>query len=236
MKNSMMTVALVLVAAFGGFATSAQASQLQDGFNLGDVWGNYSTSYYSDSKGGTTAQLYGNLGGMYKIDNASLSFAPNYTYTYDPTTGNPVQVQAGYEIDMYMSGHMAPLGATDTGNQNQSNSIDARGININMNTWIDVYNSAPYGSTPLNSNSGSFISISNFVVSNANGRYLESPAYGDPSVTNYQYQIDWYGDFLPGTLPAGFIPPSMGTEVPEPATLSLLAAGGLSLIRRHNKR
>ena len=77
------------------------------------------------------------------------------------------------------------------------------------------------------------MNINNFDVSNADGNYNEYTyqVYGAPSgttETDFTYNVDWYGNFKPGTLSTNFVAPAMAisvSSVPEPSAFALLAAG-----------
>lgn len=207
-------------------------SGLGDYFDLGDINGGYSTSSNTDD-GKTSTQLYAQIGGQHKITNSSISFYPYYWYTYDDT-GIVSKTQNGYQICAYISGIISePLTLADIGSMSQYNSFNARGISIGEGSWINTYKSSDKdGTYEIFSNAGSNMNISNFVVTSASGYYNEY-TWGEENPTCFNYNVSWYGDFTPGTLPSGMVAPSLGCSVPEPGMwyLILTALSGLGVWR-----
>ena len=220
------------------------SGSLSDFWNIGDIHGGYQTSVYMSN-----VHLYANLGGQHKIDNSSISISPNYWYTYDE--GQQTKVQNGYQIYANFSGTIGdPLSLSDVGHRSQSNTFDARGIRFYENSWLSAYKSySKYdqfgngiGDYELLGEAGASISLDNFQVTSANGRYSEYTwdpihGYGGPgpdSITLFNYNVTWYGDFVPGTVTPGFTAPVLGASVsaapvPEPTTLGLIGTGLLAI-------
>lgn len=263
MKCAKIFVVMLVVAFLScGFAVTASASYLNDSWDFGDINGGYQTSSYpSDNLGDVYAQMSANIGGQHKIDGSNISFLPDYQYSFDKNGNVTSKTIRGYQVEAYISGRItAPLTTADVGDQSQSNQFNARGIDLYENSWIDTYKSYGYsdpGGYELFSHAGSSIYILNFVVQSANGRYNEYtynnggglgmgvvPAAGGvvDTTTYFNYNVTWYGDFVPGTLSSGFVAPAMITStnaVPEPSTFVLMAVGatvGLGVYLRRSKR
>lgn len=218
-----------------GTPTTVQSGNMSQQFDLGDIHGGYSTNMYENN-----VSLNANIGGQHKIDNVGVSFSPQYWYNYEPD-GTYMRTQHGYAISMNLSGRILPLNISDLGSQSNSNSFNARGVNITENTNLDVYQWANNGSNPLEAGAQCYVGISNFAITSANGNYNEwtytldtdDPIKPSP-VTAFSYNVIWYGDFLPGMGPSGFTP-NMSSSVPEPATMSLLALGTMGIIARRKR-
>jgi len=255
MLNSKMTVVMLALVALI-VCSSASASSLSDNWDFGDINGGYQTSSYPNYNGtGTYAQMSAYIGGQHKIDNCSVSFSPDYWYNYDDNGNFVSKTLQGYRVSEYISGRITvPLTLSDLGDQNQSNSFNARGLSLSENSWLNTYKSY-YSYTDagagdkyeLFSQAGSNINILNFDVRYAYGNYNEY-TYGDggggmgivgigqDNTTYFNYNVTWYGDFAPGTLLSGMTAPTLGSSVPEPATMAMLAFGAMSVIVRRRRR
>lgn len=233
---------ILLLGVFG--ASEAFGVSLSNSFDMGDISGGFNTSSYSNwGSPGTYAQLSAYIGGQHKINNCGVSMYPQYWYTYDDTGHFISKIQHGYQVSAYISGEITtPLTLADIGSQNQNNHFSARGLSINESSGISVYKALDSEQTqPLCSWANASASILDFVVQSANGYYNEWSSDGgigigvvvaaspviDP-VTYFNYNVTWYGDFLPGTLSNGFVAPTMTSSVPEPSTLVLLASFGIA--------
>lgn len=223
-----MVIVLIASGAFG--AGGGEMAGLNNRFDLGDISAGYDT-YWNDGN----VNLYAYLNGQHKITSSSVSFYPNYWYTYDDQWNVASKTLHGYVVSANISGEITTsLALSDVGSHSQFNSLNARGISLNENTWLGVYKS----NSDLTAHASSSVSISNFDVSNANGWYNEysydgfkggadvSGVVGKP--TYFSYSVSWYGDFLPGTVPDGFVAPAMSVStepVPEPSTWAMLFSG-----------
>ena len=231
-------MAILLVGLFG--ASEAFGGSLSNSFDMGDISGGFNTSSYPNwGDPGTYAQLSAYIGGQHKINNCGVSMYPQYWYEYDDKGHFLSRTQHGYQVNAYISGEITTsLTLTDIGNQNQSNQFSARGLSISESSNISVYKAFDSEQAqPLYSWANASASILDFVVQSANGYYNEWSSDGgigigvvvadaghviDP-VTYFNYNVTWYGDFVPGTLGNGFVAPTMTSSVPEPSTLGLLA-------------
>jgi hypothetical protein len=212
---------LFVTSAFG--AGGGSGTTLSDEFNLGDIRGYYSTSSYSGTDGTLYASFGGYLEGEHKINNASLSFQPNWWYSQDEN-GDLVKKQKGYLVSMYVGGVITtPLTLSDLGDRGQSSRFTARGIDISENTYINTFKQ--YGTDELLSGAGSSINIMNFAFTSAQGNYNEHTYGGGDSgkdlATSFNWQVICYGDFLPGKGPTIAFT-GMTTSVPEPTSICML--------------
>jgi len=222
---------------------------------MGDIWASYGTE-----GGGTETYLYSNLGGSHNIRNTGVSIYPEYWYTYDNDGNFVSKTQHGYAVNAYVSGLItASPTLADVGNRSQSNQFNARGINLyeNVNAWTyksyQNYDNNGIGIGPyeLFSNASTSVTLSNFSVSYANGWYNEY-THGDygglgsamaagGQDTYFNYSVTWHGDFLPGTVPSGFVAPAISADVsavPEPSVWAMLFSGVIGVavaIRRRLK-
>lgn len=251
-----MTILLAVIALFvlalvqPAFAAGwVPSTSLSDSWDLGDIMGSFWTSQEdcvrSDGTHFLWTQLGTNINGVHKIDTATANFAPYYWYIIDPS-GNLVREQHGYRVNEYISGRISTtLTAADLGNFYQQIDINARGLHLSEFSAITCYNGYWDSDTPeIRAQGGSNVALENFQVTEAYGSYNEwtytdggglgaIPAaggvVGDP-VTYFNYNVTWHGDFVPGTLPSGFVVPSMEVSVagvPEPS--SILLFGGAVL-------
>jgi hypothetical protein len=231
---------ILLLGAFG--ASEAFGGSLSNSFNMGDISGGFNTSSYPNwGDPGTYAQLSAYIGGQHKINNCGVSMYPQYWYEYDDKGHFLSKTQHGYQVSAYISGEITgSLTLADIGNQNQSNQFLARGLSINESSNISVYKTFDSEQTqPLYSWANASANILDFVVESANGHYNEWSNIGigvvvaaagpviDP-VTYFNYNVTWYGDFVPGTLSNDFVAPTMTSSVPEPSTLVLLVSLGIA--------
>lgn len=260
MKGCICLLAFFAICLFAGMV-SAGTINLNDSFDLGDINGGYNTT--NPNANSQYANLAANVGGQHKIDNASISIYPDYWYTYDDKGNFVSRTVHGYVVNASFFGEItSTLNDWDIGYQNQSNRFNARGIDFSQNSYSDVYKdyysytgSGDGDKYTLFSQAGVSMSILNFNVQSAYGNYNEwtwnggggmgagiVPDAGGPigdSITDFNYSVNWYGDFLPGTTPSGFVAPAMvtnvGQAVPEPSTWAMLlsaALGGILMIHR----
>lgn len=248
MKSTVSLVVFVVLFGSSAFAGSG----LSDSWDLGDINASYGTNTYSyvDSGTGLTKNyttMFANLGGTHEIDGAYVSFNPNYIYSIDPVTNKLNRTQQGYVISELVWGEISsPLTTADICNLSQSNSFNARGIDLSENSWMSVYQN----DNSLYANAGLNITLGNFNVNYAQGNYNEytygglgagmAGAGGTTDMTYYNWSVSWHGDFAPGTLPSGMIAPSSTSSVPEPGTFALafigLSSVGFVAYRRRKNR
>jgi hypothetical protein len=229
---------MLIVALLVSFVSvPAMADYLSNSWDIGNIRGGYSTSTYTVSDGnGTTknyTQLTADIGSQCKITSCSASLSPNWQYVFDDDGNIVSRTQDGYWVNEYFHGMIStPLSLSDVGYQSMYVSFDARGINFSESVYLNCYNKAEPGDVPdLYANAGAYINISNFDVRQATGRYQEyddvGPGY---EITRFYYNVQWLGDFAPGSAPSGFVVPATGTSVPEPGTFALAGIGLISCV------
>lgn len=231
MMSMIAVLALVLVVLAVVGAHPARAANFSNYINVGETNCGYSVYTY-----GNQVQISASVGGPYQFDNAQTDVYPNYWYTYDPNTGTYSSTQHGYMAEVYLSGRVAPLDANNIGNYYASNSFNTHGINVQESTSENIY---VEWTGLLHDDASADVTISNFEMTSANGYYNEYtypysdgggegmgavPAAGispGDDVTYWYYRVTMYGD----------IP----SQVPEPATMALIAFGAVGLIFRKRR-
>lgn len=248
----MRSVKILLVVGLVCFAgSSAMGGWLNNNFDLGDIGGGYNTGSYSVGNDSTMTSMSAYInGGHYKIDSAGVSIYPNFDYAYNDHGDIVSQTLDGYRIDAYIQGEISTqITPADQNIQSQNNSFNARGLNISEQVWmaVEVYQTSPNGGLQFSSYANVSLNVQDFHVNYANGNYVEntwgglgaSPdAGGLTNITDFNYNVVWYGDFLPGHGPISSFS-GMRTSVPEPGTFALLGiglVGGLAIYRRRRSR
>lgn len=231
--------------ATGPFTGTVPSGSLSNYWNLGDINGGYDTTMDHEY-----TQLSAYLGGTHKIQSSSISLYPDYNYVWD-NNGNVLSKNIlGYVVSAHFSGNLdANLMDQDIGSRSQQNRFNARGINTNQSSYLNVYKSYGkydelgngYGEHDLICNSGANMSLQNFQVTWADGNYSEYKGnYDIPEMeptTWFNYNVTWHGKFssekpIFGFSTLGLSAPSIGVTVsvvpvPEPGTWALLLTSGL---------
>lgn len=244
---AVLVVAMIYLFVCVDSTRAAGGIGLSDHWDLGDINGGYSTSYYT---WGTEQQasMYANLGGNHGIDGITVFFGPNWSFRVNPD-GTWERVQDGYRMNASFWGNITnPLTSDRVGYNSQSDRFDARGIILDLFASTDIYNFDGDMGLELQAYGSASFNINNFKVNSASGNYREwnyTDDEGNATPTYFDYNIQWQGDFLPGTVPAGMMIPEMSAmavssaaQTPEPSAFALIASGafGLAVVVWRRKR
>ena len=238
MKSTIVLVTVLVIMVFGSVVMAAGVditgqSCLNQGFDFGDVHGNYSTDL-----GGSTfsPQFSANFG----VSNGVIT--SNYTYVQLAPWLNQLGKNF-FQVVTEFSGNYDSLPAM-VGDVSQSLSSTHKGVSISESAGLNSYQQYRDGdiSTPTGAiwnNAYSYLQISPFTVTNAQGNFNDwswTDQFG-LSYNDFSYSVRWTG-YTTNSSAAGVfgsIQPMNLTAVPEPGMVAIFCSAiGFILYRRKN--